>query len=57
MAEGQSGLNDRQVSDLFLSIGYTVQDSELEEKIFNNCVRDQDQTFTYDVLSEGETVY
>jgi hypothetical protein len=56
IAEGESGLNDRQVSDLFLAIGYIVQDSELET-FFDACVRSEDQTFTIEVLLEGETVY
>jgi hypothetical protein len=56
IAEGESGLNDRQVSDLFLAIGYIVQDSKLET-FFEACVRTEDQTFTIEVLLEGETVY
>mmetsp|Transcript_6601 Transcript_6601/g.6727 ORF Transcript_6601/g.6727 Transcript_6601/m.6727 type:complete len:219 (-) Transcript_6601:498-1154(-) len=52
IAEGESGLNDRQVSDLFLAIGYIVQDSELEI-FFEACVRTEDQTFTIEVLLEA----
>jgi hypothetical protein len=56
IAEGESGLNDRQVNDLFLAIGFTVQDSELEI-FFDAMVRTEDQTFTVEVLLEGEIVY
>ena len=53
VAEGAKKISERQVDDLFLAIGYTMQDSELEA-IFERCLREPDGLFTCDVLLEGK---
>lgn len=53
VAEGEKKINIRQVDDLFLAIGYTMQDSELEN-IFDKCLPEPDEKFTCDVLLEGK---
>ena len=52
VGEGAKQLNEQQVNDLFLAIGYTMQDTELEI-LFQKCVRGEGGTFTYEVLLEG----
>ena len=54
VAEGEKKINIRQVDDLFLAIGYTMQDSELEN-IFDKCLPEPDGKFTCDVLLEGKS--
>lgn len=53
VAEGAKKISERQVDDLFLAIGYTMQDSELEA-IFERCLREPDGLFTCDILLEGK---
>jgi hypothetical protein len=53
VAEGAKKINERQVDELFLAIGYTMQDAELES-IFERCLREDDGLFTCDVLLECE---
>ena len=53
VADGAKKIGGRQVDDLFLAIGYTMQDSELEA-IFERCLPEPDGLFTCDVLLEGE---
>ena len=55
VAEGEKKINLRQVDDLFLALGYTMQDSELEN-IFDKCLPEPDGKFTCDVLLEGRFV-
>ena len=52
VSEGERQINESQVSDLFLAIGYTMQDSELES-LFQKCVRGADGLFTLDAPLEG----
>ena len=52
VSEGEKEVNENQVSDIFLAIGYTMQDAELE-LLFSKCVRSATGLFTYEVLVEG----
>lgn len=54
VADGAKRIGERQVDDIFLAIGYTMQDVELEA-IFDKCLREDDGLFTCDVLLEGKT--
>ena len=52
VGDGAKQINEQQVNDLFLAIGYTMQDFELEI-LFQKCIRGEGGTFTCEVLLEG----
>ena len=52
VSEGKDSITEDQISDVFLGLGFTLQDEDIET-IKSNCTRDENGHFSCETILEG----